>query len=434
MKKIIALLLSLMMLLSMAAFAEEELDPALVCCISNIVIETTTNGETTAMNLEGLETYLSLDTSDGVSLVAQAFNGDDSLLLAVAKVVGAQLHIGIEGLDKTFVGDIPSMQGQDTAAMAESIRPMLPALLNCELPMIDVGSLPKLDLVPIVGMIGAQTDGDITTFSVPAELINALMDQVIEVLKGMDSSAPGLSQVLPVLEQLRASGVSIALSGKVVDTADKQTTTIDVFPVTDGQTAESAALTLTLTSEQDDLTLTVDMNTGAQVMNVALLQVQTEADTKSLVSTLDIAGMMKFNLAVFQDAGLQKAALTMENGTADGFTLTLAYGKSDGKDTFDLSFTAGEDTAFELITNSAAGADGAVAGTMELNTASSGTSFHLTADFENFLGSLDLGDYTLPAETVPAEELKSAENSEALQTALAPLIEYFTEALANAAA
>ena len=412
MKKIIALLLSLMMLFGMAAFAEEQ-DPAMVCCLSNIVFETTTNGETTAMNLEGLETYLSLDTSDGLALVAQMFNGDDSLMLALAKVVGTQLHVGIEGVDKTFVADIPNLQGQDTAGLAESLRPMLPALLDLELPMVDVGSLPKLDLVPVVSMVGAQTEGDITTFSVP-----------------------GMEQVLPMLEQLRASGMSVALSGQVVDTADKQTTTLDVYPVSGGQTAESAALTLTLTSAQDDFNLTVDVNTGAQVMNVASLQIQTEAPTKSLVSTLDIAGMMKFNFALFQEEGLQKAALTMENGAdADvGFTMTLAYGKTGGQNTLDLSFTAGEDTAFELVTNSAAGADGAVAGTLELNAASNGTSFHVNADFEKFLGSLDLGGYELPAATAPIEELNSAENSEALQTALAPVIEYFTQALANAAA
>lgn len=435
MKKIIALLLSLMMLFGMAAFAEEQ-DPAMVCCLSNIVFETTTNGETTAMNLEGLETYLSLDTSDGLALVAQMFNGDDSLMLALAKVVGTQLHVGIEGVDKTFVADIPNLQGQDTAGLAESLRPMLPALLDLELPMVDVGSLPKLDLVPVVSMVGAQTEGDITTFSVPADVINALMDQIIEVMKGMDSSVPGMEQVLPMLEQLRASGMSVALSGQVVDTADKQTTTLDVYPVSGGQTAESAALTLTLTSAQDDLNLTVDVNTGAQVMNVASLQIQTEAPTKSLVSTLDIAGMMKFNFALFQEEGLQKAALTMENGAdADaGFTMTLTYGKTGGQNTLDLSFTAGEDTAFELVTNSAAGADGAVAGTLELNAASNGTSFHVNADFEKFLGSLDLGGYELPAATAPIEEIESAENSEALQTALAPVIEYFTQALANAAA
>ena len=58
----------------------------------------------------------------------------------------------------------------------------------------------------------------------------------------------------------------------------------------------------------------------------------------------------------------------------------------------------------------------------------------MNADFEKFLGSLDLGGYELPAATAPIEEIESAENSEALQTALAPVIEYFTQALANAAA
>ena len=434
MKKIIALLLSLMLLLSMAAFAEEALDPALVCCLSNIVIESTTNGETTAVNLEGLETYLSVDTSDGLALVAQAFNGDDSLLLAVAKVVGSQLHFGIDGLDKTYVADIPNLQGLDTAGMGDSLRPMLPALLSLELPMIDVGSLPKLDLVPIVSMVGAQTEGDITTFSVPSQLIDSLLDQILEAVKGMDISVPGMEQAVAMLEQVRASGMSIALSGQVVNTADAQTTTLDIYPVTGGQTAEAALLTLTLTSAQDDLTLAVDMNTGEQAMNIANLQIQTEAATKSLVGTLDIAGMMKFNLALFQEEGLQKAALTMESSMDASFALTLAYGVDGGRNMLDLSFAAGEDAAFEVVTHSAAGSDGAIQGDMEVTAASNGTSFRLTANFEKFLGSLDLGGYELPAETAPIEEISGAENSEALQTALAPAIEYFTQVMANAAA
>ncbi|MBR2698872.1 MAG: hypothetical protein IKE76_09810 [Clostridia bacterium] len=434
MKKIIALLLSLMMLLGMAAFAEEATEPALVCCLSNIVIETTTNGETTAMNLEGLETYLSLDTSDGLALVAQAFNGDDSLLLALAKVVGTQMHLGIEGMDKTYVADVPNLQGQDTAGLGESIRPMLPALLDLQLPMIDVGSLPKLDLVPVVSMVGAQTEGDITTFSVPSEIIDAMLDQILEVMKGMDTSVPGMEQALAMLEQLRASGMSVALSGQVVNAADRQTTTMDIYPVTNGQTAESAVMTLTLTSAEDDLTLAVDVNTGEQAMNVAQLQIQTEAATKSLVGTLDIAGMMKFNLALFQEGGLQKAALTMESSMDASFALTLAYGKDGGQDMMDISFAAGENAAFEIVTHSAADAEGAIKGNMEISAASDVSSFHVTADLEKFLGSLDLGGYALPAETAPIEELQSAESSEALQTALAPVIEYFGQVMANAAA
>ena len=45
-----------------------------------------------------------------------------------------------------------------------------------------------------------------------------------------------------------------------------------------------------------------------------------------------------------------------------------------------------------------------------------------------------LGDYALPGTIAPIEELQSEESSAALQTALAPLIEYFTQVMANAAA
>ena len=78
MKKLIALLISALMILSMAAFAETAEDTALIARISNIALEYSAEGQAQNVNLDGFEAYLTLDTADGIRLVGQAFNGEVS--------------------------------------------------------------------------------------------------------------------------------------------------------------------------------------------------------------------------------------------------------------------------------------------------------------------------------------------------------------------
>lgn len=423
MKKLLALMLCAMLLLGAFAVAEEALDPALVNHISNIAIEVTGEGANT-INLEGFEAFLTIDTADGLALVAQAYNGDDPLALAVAKLEGTQLKVAIDGVDKTYVADIPQLAGQDLTGLGEAVRGALPVLLNMTLPAINVGSLPKLDLVPLVSMLGSETEGDTTTFAIPAEIVDMVLDQLIEAVKGQAGSVPGLDQGLEMIEQLRASGNSIALAGKIVDAGDSQTTTLEIYPVSNGQTAPDAIAVLTLNTVQDALTLAVDVSTGEELMTIANLSIETEAATNSCVATMDIAGMMQFNLAVFQEDGLQKVALTMDSGYDAGFGLTLTYGKSGNGDLIDITFAVGGETAFEVVTNSTAISDKIHEGNIEITVATGDQNIHAAADVEEFLSSIDLGDFTMPAETAPIEELES---DESLQNALTPLIGYFSQ-------
>ena len=201
MKKIVALLLSVLMLLSMAAIAEEAADDtALITCISNIAMENTVDGQTQTINLDGFEAYLSLDTADGLAVVAQAFNGDDPLMLAVAKLVDTQVMVNIDGMDKTYVAEAAQFQGVDTAELSSNLHGLLPTLLQAKLPMVNIGSIPKADLTGLATMFGGQTSGNTTTFSIPAEMINMLIDQVVEAAKTSGSAIPGLDKVLPLIE------------------------------------------------------------------------------------------------------------------------------------------------------------------------------------------------------------------------------------------
>lgn len=434
MKKIMALLLCALMLLGMTAVAEEASDTALVSSFKNIVIESTSNGQTSTMNLEGLEIYLSLDTADGLALVAQAFDGNDCLAMAVLKLVGTQLRLGVDGMDKTYVVDIPQLNGQDTDGLAEVLRPILPKLIDVQLPMINVVSLPKLDLAPIVGMFGSQEADGTTTFTIPAELIDGLLDQVIQTAKASGESVPGLAQALEMIEQLRASGTSLSVSGAVTDSADRQTVNTSIFLVNNGTVAEAPLLTLNLTSAQDEITLTVDVPGNGQTMTVASLQIQTDASENSFYSTLDIGGAMQFNLAAFQEDGMQKAALTVEGNMDASFAVTLAYGKDGDSDVMDLTFAAGEDTAFEITTHSAMVSETELAGTCSIMAAMPDAGFNLSCDIGEFLGSLDLGDFAMPEATAPMEALNGEEASAAMQTALQPLIDYFSRIAMNTAA
>lgn len=434
MKKIVALLLSMLMILGMAAVAEEATEPALISHIGNIVIENTADGQTQTLGLDGFEAYFALDTSDGLALIAQAFNGEEFLAQAMGKLVGTQFQLGIDGVDKTFAADVPQLAGQDTAGLGEALRPMLPGMLNMTLPPIQIPSLPKVDLVPVVGMLGATPDGDTTAFEVPSEVIDTLLDQVLEAVKTSGESISGVDQVLPAIEQLRASGMSFALKGQIVDAADKQTTTLEIYIVNGGQTSEAPLAVLTLTSVPDELTLAVDIAAEGENMTIANLTLDTDSATNSFAGTLDIGDMMQFQLAIFQENGLQNAALTVDSPMGAAFGVTLSYGKSGDADVCDLTFAAGEDVGFEMHVSTTQVDETASEGTFEISVVTEDNSIHVTADVEEFLGEMDLGGFALSQNVVPFDDFSSEETGEALQTALAPLLQYFNQIAANVAA
>lgn len=429
MRKLIALLL-IMLLLGMSAVAEEAQDTALVTFISNIELESGTGAPT---RLDGFEAYLSIDTADGLALVGQAFNGDESLALAVAKLAGSQLKIGIDGLDMAYALDLPQLAGQDTRALGELFRPVLPELLDARLPMIDVPSLPKLDVTALLSMVNTAVSEDGTiSFSVPHELIDGLLDQVVQIGSAYAQNVQGLSEALSLVEQLRESGTSVALRGTVMDIGDSQYIRAEIYPVTGGQTAESPAAFVNITSAQDTLSVAVNAADAVE-SGLASLDVMTDVEQNALSASLDIVDKMRYALGVYREDDLQKVTLTVESA---GMNLAAAvkYGKNDGNDVTDFTLTAGEDFGLELKSETAPVSDVSNAGVFELTADVQGNHFRLNANVETFLGYLDLGGYTLPENTESIEALSEARDSAALQSAIQPLMEYIGMAFPGAAA
>lgn len=434
MKKIVALLLSILMLLGMAAIAEEAQETALVTCFSDIVVQTTANGKTTTNSLDNFEAYLSIDTADGLSLVAQAFDGDDSLLLAIAKIVDDQVQLAVEGVNKTYAVKAEQLASQNTGMMAEQFRAALPDLLNFQLPMITVPSLPKLDLKSLVGLFGTEAADGSMTFSVPSETVGAVLDQLVEMAKNYSQTTPGLSDTIDAIEQMRAAGMSFALEGSVVDAADRQTAQVSVLLANQGQVSEDAVAGLKLVTAKDELTLDVDVYNGDQAVNIGNLEILTDTMANAFSATLDIASIMQFYLGAYQEEGFQKAALRMESALDTSFSVYLSYGNDGENDVMEVGYSDSESNGFTMTTATQPVDEATVAGTIDATFVSADSTVQASAKIEKFIGSVSLGDYTMPGMVVPIEDLENETDSAAMQEALSPLIGYFARAFGNIAA
>ena len=428
MKKIIALLVAVLMMLSMVAVAEapaaEELSPAVTCRIDNIVIEKTADGQTDTTSLEGFEGYFTMDTSDGLAMIAQAYNGDEPLLWAVMKVVGSQLQVSFNDMDKTFAQEVPQLAGQDTSVLGETVRPMLPQLVNYALPQIPINSLPKIDLLDFATTLGGETEDNVTSFALPAEMVSTLLSQVVEAVKTAGESVPGIDQALSAIENLPP----FAISGQVVEAEDQQTLTINLFPVTDGVTAESPVAMLTIASAQGALTASVDMivDEEGNTYNIGTLSIETDSATNAFVGELNGMGM-QLSVTAFQEDGLQKAALNLQGSMIPAVSASLIYGPQDNENVFEFSLNAGEDNGLVLSSSCAPTEDGSAAGSIELTAVAGENSVHATAEFEEYLASIDMSGFDIPTEVVPYEELNNEENTKAFQNAMNPLFDYFTQ-------
>lgn len=429
MKKLIALLLSILMILSMAAIAETADDTALIARISNIALDINTNGQAQTVSLDDFEAYLALDSADYPQLVGQAFKGDDQLALAVMRMTNDGVLFTIDGMDKTFVYEAEQLKSLDMNELTQQVRTALPKLLTVQLPMINNLSLPKLDVMPLLGLFGTQEADGSVSFSVPAEVIDTVLDQVLGMAKGNLASAPAAAQqaaqqVLDIVDQLRSSGLGFAVDGAAKDEGDSETVTINLYLANQGQVNDAPIATLNFVTAQDQATLNLDVTSEGSAMTIASVNVSTESD--SLNATLDIAGMIQFSMRIFQEGTVQYVSLGIDGAAMEGDTMAaeLSYGETDEGNLLKLVFNGGEAFNIEATCVTESTSEASNAGKFSLLADAQGTSINLTADIEEFLGSLNLGDFTMPETTAPIEELQSEEGQAAVAQALAPLVEY----------
>lgn len=426
MKKIVAVWLTLAMLLGLWAVAEPapDLKTALVTGMSDVVLTTTdAHGYVNTLGLQGLSATFTIDTSNALRVMASVDHGQENLFSGIAELVDNRLRFSFSGAQRTFETVLPPIGGVDPQALPILVRAALPSMMNINhLPQIDGLSIPRVDLKNIVSAYGSKTVGNTTEFSIPADIVNALLNQFNQAIKESEVSFPRLSQLTGMLDLLFESGIGLALTGTITDSDAEQTAAISAFLCSEGQTAEQPTFFLNTNSTENNFTLAVDLPSEDEgSYTIAQLSLMTAPASNTLDVGLTVAGMASLTLKLYKQSGLQVADLNfgMPNESISS-GLSLRYGRQLDQDYIALSGNASGAGSFELTGTGATDSEGMYSGNAHYTFRGALGGIDLSAVYFEFLDDYSVGGYALPAEVVPAMELTSEE----VKAAIEPLTNY----------
>ena len=222
MKKLLAMLLALMLLVVSAACAET----ANVITFNNATISTTTGGQTQNIELTDLSATLAAGLPGEVPTIQlDVANGSEALLGAIMQIVDGKAVIEIDEVSKALAADLSAMgvEGEDIikAAFAN-----LDQLSTVKLPRFTGVDIPKIDLISLSALIGAEPATDesgaqVATFEVPYELIKQLLSMVGQYR----SAVPEAAQATESSASAAADASSAASAAAATDAATASAST-----------------------------------------------------------------------------------------------------------------------------------------------------------------------------------------------------------------
>lgn len=451
MKKMLAMMLALMLLLGMVAVAEtpdpveatdvteavdvaEPFDPAksaLFVNLTGMTIDVNNEENPQNINLEDMGVTLILDSEDVPRLVLTVDKGDEVLSFAVAEVVDGKLRVGLKGVDRTFEQDLSEIPGMDSEGMLTSLRQILPTLMGARLPELKIVALPKLDLAGLVALLGAESveaNGVTTTkVDIPAEVTSLALQAAVEFAK---STAENISQVRPgvqLLEQLLESGFSFAIRGDITDKGAEQTASIGIYMASEGETAEEPTLILNTTSAENNYVLAIDLPTEDSSYTMGQLSVVTDTAAETLDVGVDFAGMASVAMKVHKENELQCFEMAF-NSFGSETTAIVQNGTKDGQDYSNFKSDLGNGLTYNCeVTGN--GSEDSYEGSFNVNISNNGSTVDFNSSFFEILSDFDLAatleGFTMPAETAAFDTLTSDE----INTAFAPVQEALTSVL-----
>ena len=436
MKKILAMLLAMMMLVSMAGVAEEAADQptALMCAFTDVTVEMTTGGETQTVELGDLEMSFIVDASDAMRYILTAEKGEEILAYVVTEWDDDKIRATINGVDRTFETVVPEIPGGFTEeSLTAMTREMLPMIMTMNIPAIKVAALPKVDLASLVGLFGGESteaDGVVTTpVDVPAEMVTMMIQMLASTVKATAESMPQGKQITGLLDMLVESGLSFAIKGDITDNGDEQAVNIGFYMADQSGTQETASLFLNTLSAENSFELAVDLPSQDTSYTIAKLNVVTDPEASTIDCALDVAGMATFELKTHMKDEVQCIEFDANlPGTA--ISADMDYGKKDGIDYAAFVADMGNDFSFSAaVTGEPVAVDEYSYGGefFSFGATADGTGVQVTGTYYELLGTFDLAELgiTFPAETADFNTLTSDE----LNAAIAPVLEAITAAV-----
>ena len=177
MKRMTALVLSLLVLFSMAAACAES--TASTLALSNLSISYVGDGRARSVRLNKMSLSMSLGSADGVPTLQMSFdNGRDQQVDCIIQIVGDRLLLSMGGISGVYYVDLESIAGEqgDGSMIARGIGSAL-ALAG---PHLDV-LLFALTTEDAKGVRSME-------ITLPNEIYVRLTDRVLAILDGIDSS------------------------------------------------------------------------------------------------------------------------------------------------------------------------------------------------------------------------------------------------------
>ena len=431
MKKLLAMLLALMLLVVSAACAET----ANVITFNNATISTTTGGQTQNIELTDLSATLAAGLPGEVPTIQlDVANGSEALLGAIMQIVDGKAVIEIDEVSKALAADLSAMgvEGEDIikAAFAN-----LDQLSTVKLPRFTGVDIPKIDLISLSALIGAEPATDesgaqVATFEVPYELIKQLLSMVGQYRSAVPEAAQAtVGQLFDLIDQMVASDSGFALSGKITDDGTTSGLVLDIYPVSAGATADAAVAALVVSSSDNQLNVGVDIYSDGQSMNVAEFALTSKPAEAELSFSLDVMGMISVTGSLYTEDDAQVFALQFSAGD-QVISLSVVYGETEGNDYVTFAFEAPNVFAINFSVTDAVAEDGSINGSVSLTMDTyTDEETHVTfdADYVNYVGDVEfrsVSDAANALDVASLSEEETAQLQEELNNALGKLVGY----------
>lgn len=217
MKKVLAILIAVMLLLTAAASAESVFsfaDPVL----------TLNTGETQTIDLTGLEVVIASEEMNGGMAIQVDVNGDGNKLLGIsANVVGEKVVFAIDGVSNVYSAEIPVGAVSGVASL-------------------DLSAL-NIDVEALMTTVMSSIEMDGNTIKIPYTAVNEILEALAPALEGMEIPGVDMSQLADTVAQLKQSNSGISLEVTYAEAEGGMSFSAAAIPVQDG-TAGDVALNI----------------------------------------------------------------------------------------------------------------------------------------------------------------------------------------------
>lgn len=262
MKKIVALMVALMMLIASAACAESII-------IADPVITLNMGGEQ-VIDLTGLQLSIATGEANGNPALQIDVSGNGSKLMGIsANVTGEALVFAVDGVSGTYCVPL------------EAIMSQMNVSTNMDLSSLDI------DVNALMTAIQNGVEFDGTNFRVPYTTVNEVLEIVAPAMASIEIPGVDMAEFTDGVAQLKESNSGITLEGSFAQDGDNMSAALNLIPVQNGE-AGAAAMTMNADMGDNGISVVVDIPGQA---NLYLKAAPTESGTVAVSVGGNASGM-----------------------------------------------------------------------------------------------------------------------------------------------